>query len=329
MKYLISIPVIGLFALMIYAIYDFNFSADRPAVPAAEAPVAVDLPANKLLERRETITERVWRRRPDMAQMDEDDLLQLIDTTISEIRDDYGRNSDEHIQAVTESMLVLNDLRRNGLAVRYGERAVEMQRKTYGDKHRATALAINDLANLKIEASETRFSEEAIPLLEEATQIREAVLSPDHLETAGGQATLGEQLFAAWQVAEPETREDALLARAEAALSDATRAYENSGATALLDYHLAKVMIGQIAYAREDYERAASLLEASLPPVAPDSDLQLLFMFERPYTAYVNALLKLERTEEAETFQARVAERLRAAAEAQQAEASADDAVND
>lgn len=268
-------------------------------LPASKSGVARD----RLAPVDETVRAKISAINEGAADLDDAALTAKVDAAIAEIVAEQGKDSAAEVQVVTDAALMLYAIGKVEFATVYMEKAVNLHRAHFGDLHRATALAIHDLASLKSATGEEADAASAIDLLREAIVIRRKVLPETHLETAGSLAALADKLFGAWQRLPEDQRSDAMLNEAAAAAVDATNIYEANQATDILDYLLSKIMLGQIAFEKGNYEAATKILGEALPAVDNESDIAFIFLLERPYTAYVNSLINLGRQEEADALQ--------------------------
>ncbi|MFO1466594.1 MAG: tetratricopeptide repeat protein [Steroidobacteraceae bacterium] len=218
-----------------------------------------------------------------------------IEDTLQSIDADYGPRSVEGAQALTETMLMIIDVDQDYVHAKpYAIRSLQRHRLVYGEWHRETAYALQDLASLDRMSQSTGFSPDAIPLMREAIEVRRRVLGPDHLEVAGGERELSAQLYEQW-------RHDAKRQPQDPRLAEATGA----AAHAYLIFRAAKgAGDGETNFVLETLQKLGRARSNAFPFTLADlkneysTDAPFEFRLLNPQSRAMNVLVSLESLEQ-------------------------------
>lgn len=241
-----------------------------------------------------------------------DAVIPYLDSALAVIETQHGRNSVAYADTLSQ-IIVLIDRNASGrfdLIKPYSQAAVSVSREIYGMDHRETALSLHTHADVLIGLNKDGWTDEAITLLREATEIRHRVLGADHAVTTSAEGTLARMLFLKWRQSDGENLESELFEEAER-LAKNTHAWcrkqsdkpdANTGWEKLL---------GRIAYARGDYESAADYFDIAF---SSKSDSPFAAIGRAVGCAveaivceeYADALRKLGRNEEAAAIEQRL-----------------------
>lgn len=228
-------------------------------------------------------------------------VLPYLNAALAAIEAGYGRASVPFVSALTQIVVLLANNGRLDLAHPYSERAVSAAREVYGPNHRETAIVLHTHATLLINMNNGEYTESAIPFLREARAIRQRVLGPDHEETAAAGDSLAEMLLLKWESSDDPSREG-LLTEAESLAAHAFSAFRERRDPGDVELIQARALVGRIAHAKGEYEKAAAHLGAAL---RENDEFQPLFCIftgdacER----YADTLRKLGREEEADSVE--------------------------
>ncbi|NHK26961.1 tetratricopeptide repeat protein [Parvularcula flava] len=280
------------------------------------------IPRDQLAVATPEITSIMDRHRESLATTMSDNVVPQIDESLQVIADEYGENSPQHIQALSDASIMLAAQARNDLAERYMQEAAAGARVTYGDNHRETALILHDLANLKISNKRTGSTDEAVTILEEIVDTRSRILDADHAETRGARLSLADALFTKWLENPDAGPSSDLLIRAEEMLEKRTAAPDETPANQanaapdrnqLLQDRAGRLLYARINFAQQDYEQALAAFNETLTGPEETEDPQIYLMLSTAYSEQIASLRHLGREDEAEALRAAINRQIQAA----------------
>jgi hypothetical protein len=212
-------------------------------------------PPTELNERIARVRNDVWSNEPSLHSDRPEGRLPQLEAAISKIAARYGEHSVATVQASTETgrMLVIAT-ERYDLALPFIQRSLALSRKVYGNEHRETAYALQDLAVVYAKVNSTKYGFEAEAALREALRIRRALLGEKHAEAAGAKAELARQLLNRWREPDPsgsDLREVEELASAARSVLEPLRGSSDSEIVAL------RRTLLECALVQKDYPLAA------------------------------------------------------------------------
>lgn len=305
MRFFTSLLVMLMVVFCGYTIWDLKITA----ASAFSAPI----PQDQLAAATPEVTEIMGRHRDSLATTMSDTVVPQIDESLRVLADEYGENSPQHIQALSEAALMLAAQGRSDLAERYMQAAASGARQTYGDRHRETALILHDLANLKISNKRDASNDEAIALLEEIAATRSNVLGADHPETQGARLSLADALFTKWLSSPDAGAGSDLLVRAQDMLAQNASGETAGNAARSLQDRAARLLQARISFAQQDYDAALVAFNETLTGPEETEDPQIYLMLSTAYSEQIASLKQLGRNDEAEALRAAINRQLQAA----------------
>ncbi|MCI5043299.1 MAG: tetratricopeptide repeat protein [Aquisalinus sp.] len=293
MRFIGVLPIVFMVGLGLYAFWDLKIDGFQPPVPA-----------DKLADSNPEIEAIMAPHREALKTGLSNRIVPQIDESLALIAEEFGETSPEMNQALVETSIMLSQSSRADLADDYMLRAVDVSREVYGTVHRETALALNDLANLITDAQDLSYSEESIGHLQEAMEIRQAVLPADHPEVIVNEVNLADQLFLQWQN-EGLEEDKSNLDTAASLLSHVMSVHaEQADTVNALDKASVQLLFARVSFYRDDFENAAKYFSETLSPVAPETDPATYLVFSNSYAEHITSLSELGQTEEADKMRA-------------------------
>lgn len=303
MRFFTSLLVLLMVVFCGYAVWDLKI--DGGFTPP--------IPRDQLAGTTPEITNIMDRHRASLATTMSDNVVPQIDESLHIIADEYGENSPQHIQALSDASIMLAEQGRSDLAETYMQEAATGARETYGDRHRETALILHDLANLKISNKSNGNNDEAVTLLEEIVDTRSDVLGPAHPETQGARLSLADALFTKWLSTPDAGAQSDLLVRAQDMLAQRASGQAEEDASQTIQNRAARLLHGRVSFAQQDYEGALAAFNETLTGPEETEDPQIYLMLSTAYSEQIASLKQLGREDEAEALRAAINRQLQAA----------------
>ena len=274
------------------------------------------VPADQLAGQDEGISRAMAQFRAPLAQGDIDATIKDIEASLSVIEREFGANSPEHIQGLSEAAILLSRAGVPDQGEQFMRRAADEARITFTPQHRETALILHDLANLKIANADNGTDPEAIDILREVVATRRAILGPDHEETRGAEISLADALFSAWIVSD-EDADSLLLSEAEALVERPVVVDAADNEYALLQARGDRLLYGRILFAQERYGEALTIYDETLTSPEETTNPQIYLVLATVYSEQIMALRHLGRGDEADTLHQTINEQIQSAAAAE------------
>lgn len=293
-----------------YAVWDLKLEQ------IASTPV----PRDELATQNEEISRIMARHQSALAAGADDSALAGLDSSLDVIETEYGPQSPEHIQALSEAAIMVARAGKPDIGETYMVEAAAGARHTYTSKHRETALILHDLANLKIANAGDETDLEAITILREVVTTRRDIIGPDHGETRGAEISLADALFTQWIGTEEEGADSPLLSEAEGLIARPIAVSETDSDYAHLQARGARLLYGRVLFAQERYQEALNVYDETLTTPAETPNPQVYMVLATVYSEQIMALRELGREDEAEELRLAINTQIQEAATAQSTE---------
>lgn len=234
------------------------FALVLTAAPFPQSRLTVP-PPDELAERSEAVRELVAgaSRAPDERV---ESAAARVDTAVLQVAEIYGEDSVEFVQAATEAGIALiRDWKRYDLALPHIERAQAASRAVFGNLHRETAYAVQDLAVVRYELRPELFIQWSKPLAQESVDIRRKVLGPGHLETAGSERFLADWIYRSWSSQRRRSARSPMLPEARGLAQHSLAVLEAEYGVTHHEVVGTRYLLAEIALAMEEYALAERL----------------------------------------------------------------------